>query len=646
MLSPFRSAALLAATLLAPVAAQADPLDLPAGFDSLVVVRDVLPALQAALASEVLNAPLVADQLAAGGVRLDALRAGLAVFARHVPVEVVIGTPPQSLAVGAHMWGAVAALIVLGTDPEAAEAKARLKTHFGALGDLAIAGRARARDLDTARFWFDALTDALDELPEAPGLAVAVEGDTIELGFEPLRFRQGQALQRFGLPASLAADLPLRWTVRIQRVDATLTFRVGKAAPGALDPAVLGPLWRNAAEQLFFGRLNATVAQEVMDGVREFIEEHEAELDAAVERDAVFGRILDLLASQEEWTDPTTTCALNLIDGGMELLDNTDFGEGAEVEPLRQGGVVGYIDPAFSMFGAVNLDADLVFHLVLEMLSEQVERRAARDRLAGRETGATRLDAFCGDQLLPLREFFGGDESECFAGGTLLVLESGSEVTSITASGPGGDAKASLEGVRLPAFAWIGELAADSEPFGFARACTGSALAMLGAAGTAVQLAEADLGLGVPTRVVPWSAIVRGGSSLALGGDVQPHWFVHAGSLGFSTSPALSRRLLARHAASQLVPPAGVMGWWRYGGAASADAIDQVGAALATFAAPAQASVRTALGVDLTPAAAGTLQEACRLAAALVRRIDRIEMRQRIDGRRYDDRITVMWARR
>jgi hypothetical protein len=86
----------LVAWLPAPVAAQTPLTGLPAGFDSVLVVRDVLPSLEAALASEVLQAPLVREQLEAAGVELGAIRAALAVFSRQVPVEIVVAAPPRA----------------------------------------------------------------------------------------------------------------------------------------------------------------------------------------------------------------------------------------------------------------------------------------------------------------------------------------------------------------------------------------------------------------------------------------------------------------------------------------------------------------------------------------------------------------------
>lgn len=36
----------------------------------------------------------------------------------------------------------------------------------------------------------------------------------------------------------------------------------------------------------------------------------------------------------------------------------------------------------------------------------------------------------------------------------------------------------------------------------------------------------------------------------------------------------------------------------------------------------------------------------CEVAAAIARRVGRMEMQQRIDGRAYSDRLTLTWAQR
>jgi hypothetical protein len=109
-----------------------------------------------------------------------------------------------------------------------------------------------------------------------------------------------------------------------------------------------------------------------MDGVFEFMDDHEDALDAAIERDPVLGTVLDFQAGQSVWTNPTTTNALNLNEGGVELLDNNDYGEGEDVAALPAGGVIGYVDPALSMFGAMSLEADLLFSVVLESTADHL----------------------------------------------------------------------------------------------------------------------------------------------------------------------------------------------------------------------------------------------------------------------------------
>ena len=638
--------ALTAPCLFVPAAAAQGPLTgLPAGFDSVVVVRDVLPGVEAALASEVLQAPLVREQLEAVGVELGAIRAALAVFSRHVPVEIVVAAPPRAIAAGAHLWGAVLALLLRTEDGDDADARARLKAHIAALADIDVVGHVRARDADTAEQWFDALTDALDALPVDDGLRVAISGATIDLTFEPLRWRRGQALTRFSLPATLADDWPLRWTMQLRHEGRRLSFRLGKACEGQLDPALLGDLWRDASEQLFFGRLNAAAAITVMDDVFDFVDEREGLLEDVLERDPRLSLMFESLSVRLASLDPVSAYALNLLEGGVELLDHTEFAEGGEVEVLPPGGVLGYVDPAQAALFASGAELDSLIHALLEAARDEFVERAARDELAARKTPATRALAFLDEELMPFREFFAGEASVCFASGTLLVLDGASDISSIEVTTPSGPVTGKLEDVRVPAFAIVGRLAEGEDPWRFAQACSASALVALGPAPEPLQLADVDLGLGVPTRTIPWTAWARGGRGFRLVGDLQPHWFVHAGALAFSTSPALSRRMLAQHGSTDTAPPAGVAGWWRCSGETLARAIEQVATAVVAAAAPSLSGVRAALGVELDAAAAEATRQGCDVAAAIARRIGRIEMRQRLEDRSYSDRLTLTWAR-
>lgn len=640
------AAALTAACLQVPsVAAQGPLTGLPAGFDSVVVVRDFLPGVEAALASEILQAPLVREQLEAAGVELGAIRAALAVFARQVPVEIVVAAPPRAIAAGAHLWGAILSLLLRAKEEDDADATARLKAHIEALADLDVVGHVRARDADTAEQWFEALTDALDALPADEALRVVISGAAIDLTFEPLRWRQGQALTRLSLPTNLAEQWPLRWTLQLRHEDARLSFRLGKACEGQLDPATLGDLWRDAPEQLFFARLNAAAAMTVMDDVLDFVGEREELLDEVLERLPGMDLMFESLNARLAALDPVSAYALNLLEGGVELLDHTEFVAGGEVEVLPPGGVLGYVDPAQAMLFASSAELDSLVHALLEAARDEFVERAARDELARRNTPATRALAFLDQDLMPFREFFAGEASVCFASGTVLVLDGASEVTAIEVTTPSGPVEGKLDDARIPAFAIAGRLADDADPWQFAQACSASALAVLGPAQEPLQLVEVDLGLGVPTRTIPWAAWTRGGLGVRIVGDLQPHWFVHAGALTFSTSPALSRRMLATHGAAGAAPPAGVVGWWRCSGETLAQAIEQVATTLVAAAAPSLEAVRGALGVALDAADAEAAHQGCEVAAAIARRVGRIEMRQRMDGRSYSDRLTLTWAR-
>ena len=66
---------------------------------------------------------------------------------------------------------------------------------------------------------------------------------------------------------------------------------------------------------------------------------------------------------------------------------------------------------------------------------------------------------------------------------------------------------------------------------------------------------------------------------------------------------------------------------------------------LVAAAAPSLEAVRGALGVALDAADAEAAHQGCEVAAAIARRVGRIEMRQRMDGRSYSDRLTLTWAR-
>ncbi len=645
------AAAFATVCLLGPTAAQTPLSTLPAGFDSVLVVRDVLPSLQAALESEALQTalielPFLSDRLAGAGVNVEVLRAALHLYERQIPREVVVAAPPQAITAVAHLWGAFMALVVLSTDTDDDVVADRLEAHVTALADLMLVGHVRLRDEATAKRWFGLVTDTLDALPVDDALSIATTGDTLEVSIEPLRLGDGRLLARIGL-ADLPAKLPLlRWALKLERDGPMLTIRVGPGAPGELDAATLGHLWRNTPEQLFFARLNAAAAATVLDDVETFMEENEDAIDDLVEREPRLRLMLESLSTRFSDLDPMTTQVLNLTARGLELLDNTEFAMSGDLPALPPSGMLGYVDPELTAFGAANLDLDLLANVLLEQWRDQIVARAARAEMAKKDAFAVRALTFFDAALLPLQEFFAGEASACFAAGTLLVLEGTSEVASITVTSPAGEVTATHAGMRLPAFAMLGRLAEGADPWQFAQACSVNALAALGPVDKPLLLTEVDLGLGVPTRVVPWAAWSWGGRSVTLAGDVQPHWFVHAGSLAFSSSPTLSRRLLARHGAKNVAPPTGVVGWWRCSGAALAQAVDHLAATVLALADPTQAQLRAALGVDLDATQAQVVRQVRDVLVALARRVELIEMQQRFDGPIYSDRITLTWARR
>lgn len=603
---------LLATSLL--VAQEPDPVlaRLPSDTTNLLVVHDVMPHVEALLASKVVGEVLAASgdiQQELFGMRFDAarLRRQLELVRAFVPTEIVVAGTDDTIAAFTE-WadlGCVAILpMIRGEDAEGLvkDVQDAGLAALRALRSPPLVAWIHLRDERTAEGWFDNAVEALAKAPRE-GIEVTVEDTKVTLRIAPLQLAGGalrKAHERSGV--AVPADVDPRLVVRLEQRGADLELRVGEPKAGPLAPLRLGRLWAPGPTQLAFAKVDIGEASDTLANAME----RWWGITTAIPDENVAARLHRLLANLDNVLVPTTTRLV--VDEGFVLTHEVEFDDGVtEVDPPSDA-VLRCIDRDAGPFVLSAMGLDVELSSVLDTLMTQVAARG--------------LDL--PEALGPLADFLGGEESAVFGAGTLVVTRPAKFR---------GAKKWQLPELPFGAIAMVAQAHDAESAVAFMRELSGHVAAGLGHDGA--PWLERDLGLGVPTQVLDLERCFPGWSEAGIDADFAPHWVVVDSVLVLSTDPALTKELVARiHGKVMPTLPAKVLiDWSRWSGDHWADTCGAVAKWLR--AAPAGAIGAHAHELEL-------LLDGC---AAIFRATDGIEMITDVDGNVMREVTSVRWRK-
>lgn len=607
---PFLFAASLSAQEPDPVLAR-----LPANTTSLLVVHDVMPHVDALLAS-----PVVRDLLAvtgdiqeeAFGMRFDAakLRRQVELVRSFVPAEIVVAGSADTFRGLAQLIDVFAAAIVLpqladlGNQIEdvARESRDAATEALRGMRPLGLLVRVRMRDERTAEGWFDRAVEALQEFAQ-PGIETTVDDAKATVRVALMQIFDGRLrtmLERAGV--RVAADVEPGIVAQFEQRGAELELRIGEPAAGPMPAARLGRLWTPGPDQMLFAKVDPGEAADALGEAQERLSAL-----GVVSPDRPWSmRLYALAANLDNVLLPTTTRIV--VDQGFVMVHETEFDEGVlEIDPPTDA-LLRCIDRDAGPFilSAVGFDAELSG--ALEQLSIRLAQR-------GRELP----EAFA-----PFAEFVWGDESTLFGAGTLITTRA-----------------AQFRGAKtweLPALPF-GAIAvvAQAQDEASAREFMNEAADRL-AQGFEIEGAmwnERDLGLGIAAQVLDLARVIPGWAEAGVDADFVPHWLVVDSLLVVSTDPALTKDLVAR-IRGQGAPPLRakeLIDWSRWGGDHWAD----VCAGASQWLGHVPADVIGAHASELR-----LLLDGC---AAVFRATDGIETITELDGSTLREVTSVRWRK-
>lgn len=595
-------------------AQEADPVlaRLPSDTTNLVVVHDVMPHVEALLASKTVGEVLAASgdiQEGLFGMRLDAarLRRQLELVRAFVPTEIVVAGTDDTVA-ALSQWADLAGIGILpwvgGDDAEIVKdvQDAALAALRGLRSPTLVAW-IRMRDERTAEGWFDSAVEALDKAPRE-GLEVATEDTKVTLRIAPLRVAGGtlrKVLERSGV--AVPADVDPRLVVCLEQRGAELELRIAEPKAGPLAPLRLGRLWVPGPTQAGFARIDVGEASEAVSDTME----RWWGIAAAIQDEELAGRLHRLLANLDGLLVPTTTRVV--VDEGVVWTHEVEFDDGVtEVE-----------SPSRAVLRCIDRDAG---PFLLSAMSLDVELASACDTVI-MQAAARGLDL--PEALGSIAEFLAGEESAVFGAGTLVV------------SRPAkfrGAKKWQLPELPFGAIALVAQAHDAESAVAFMRELAGHLAAGLGIEGA--PWIERDLGVGVPTQALDLERCLPGWGEAGIDADFAPHWAVVDSVLVLSTDPALSRELVTRIRGKVMptLPAKVVIDWLRWSGDHWADAC--AGAAKWLRATPGGAIGAHAHELEL-------VLDGC---AAIFRATDGIETVTDLDGNVLREVTSVRWRKK
>jgi hypothetical protein len=513
---------------------------LPVDAASVLVVRDVMPHVEAVLQSPQLRELLASTgelQQELLGMRFDpaALRRQLELFQSFVPVEasIAVSGPAMRALLQVGRGAALATLVAMTAKGDAtalATARSRCQAALLAAPDVALVGSLRLRDERLAENWFDAAVEALEALPADPGVTVTVQDTVLLCELAPLQVRDGMLA---GLLQQAKVVLPAnwspRWSIRLEQQGTELRLRLGAAAATGLSPSNLGPLWREGPQQIVFWRGEFGDVAKDCEADSELVEAllPAAEIVGAVGMLSQVGALL----LQGSLLPRLTFGAGERTDDGLQFQQETDFGESlANLRAPVSPELVRVVMPAEGPFVVSSLTLDLL----LAGVGQEVVIRALR---RGRELPEELRAAF---------ELLEREAPSVFAPGVVGMMRG------TTWRDPDGST------LPLPAVAFVAKVKTGAAARSFGRAI-GQLISR--AAGTEAEVwREGNLGFGVPTMVLDPTHF-EGLREMPAG--IVLHWLLIEDLLVLSSDPALTKDVLARRRGEARVDlPRGSLSQW------------------------------------------------------------------------------------
>lgn len=524
------AAALLPTTLLAQ---QPDPIlaRLSGETANVLVVRDVLPVLEHALAAPAVSRFLAATaplQQEAFGAAYDAasLRRQLGLIAPLVPQEIVLAAPERTLdhlTHAASLFVCATVLQMLGRAGEpdgdlAAAVRATAEFALGEIGELPLQGWIVLRHERTAEQWFDTAARAVEQAARGTGFAVTVGDGRLELRGRPF----GEASPVRAELAALGIDVARApaWELHavLEQQGPRLSLQVGKlAAPPCRLALPVGEA--GGALPLLAVRTGTT------DARADFVDvwEHLAALGAVELADGdgmLMLRLVNILGQVDGLT--RQSAAVLHVDHGLLWTQEEHSDAEAEHELV----------PAPAALLRCGQAADGPFLISGETLDVML---LALHGLVD-ETWSEFGDGLASEELAAVVEYLEDEESALFAPGVLVVVRS----------------TAADHELPVPAVALVGPVLAPGDGASFVAALSERLASGFGIDGDLWQ--PTDLGLGVPTQALRPGSIAPELAKLA-GKNFAPHWCESDGWLVVATDPALSKDLLARLRADGAASP-------------------------------------------------------------------------------------------
>ncbi|MBL8731121.1 MAG: hypothetical protein JNN13_01990 [Planctomycetes bacterium] len=533
-LAPLLFSSLLLAQ--APAPAPAGPLAwLPANATNVMVVHDLLPHLQALLASpvfaELVTASMPLQEQMFGGARdPKALQRLAKPFEVYVPREFGLALPTA-------FWDRLvdvldAATAVLGLkdqDLDAGEARAlRLAAEEAITSVRRVDGLiwVEARDERVADRWFESIAGMLRELDPGLGIGVTFGDGVVTATVKAREFAGGRLvtqLTKLGLDLHGSWDPTFAATLRLD--GARLVLQLGERGAGNFDGKVFGDLWPAAtppfaAWTVDCGDNLARLAelQERLLGMLGSPEE--AVVDVASQAFFRLQRMLDNLGRYRgavqlgaEWVWTTE----ELFDEATETIDPVPVALQRGYAPLAGPGLV------------IAAPLDFVGATVLDQLATQFGSR-----------GMMTSDAF--DQIY---DFFAGEESALFEPGTLLVTRPAAF------RGQEGWPHGAMP---FAAFAVVAKANDDAAAGAFMASLSTHLATVLDVEELAWK--AADLGPGIDANLLDLEALAPELASPHTDWDFAPHWCVLDGMFVLSSDPNLTRELAAQMRGDQVPVPA------------------------------------------------------------------------------------------
>lgn len=584
---------------------------LPANASNVLVVRDLLPPVEA-----LLRTPQVVELLAATtelqertfGTSFSAqgLRKQLQLVRDFVPVRAGLGVDAGSIDGMVELGrAALFATVLLAAGEKVEEARPALASMREQCQEALTKLRspnglvfAELRDERVAEAWFGRAVKLAASMGTDPAVDVVEADASLTVSFD--MFALGNGRLRKQLAASgveLPPERTLPIVLRLEQRGAELVLRVGEPATGPLVASSLGQHWSTDPAQVLFSRIDlsalATAAADAEERVTA-IAEHVSALQS-------HARMVQAFQLQSEEMATPVTGAVRIADG-VAFVSDSDLGADAQHLEAPPARLLRCVRPDEGPFQVSSLPLPI---LASATLAE------AKQRLARKGGSAALVDAL----------FAGFDDAaalDVFGWGTVVVSRKAA-----FRSAPG------WQGGPMPfaSVAVLGVLEEGEDGEAFLRE-------LLLRCGDAVDsdgpvCRQQDVGLGVPTQVLRLE-LLPAPFGAGVDADWSPHWFVVDGILVISSDVAWSKELIARLRGDGAVQlPAGrVVDWSMW----QSDHLAATCEGLTKW-------------FSVMAAAKPFVEDFMAIAAAAIRAVDRFEWISELDGALLRTRLELRLAK-